>query len=92
MADPNSEKFRRHHGVVWSNAAASDSVYIRAALLRPNFTRLLDAALEFGVPRLKAEWSELQVEPTRETDLASPIVARIIANVEKGFDLAARGN
>jgi hypothetical protein len=92
MANSASENHPRHRGLVWSNAAAGDGVYIRAALLRPTFTRLLDAALEFGVARLEAEWAELQSEPTRETRRAAAIVARIIGNIEKGFNLAARGN
>jgi hypothetical protein len=92
MTTPTSEKCWRHRGLVWSNAAADDSVYIRAALLRPTFTRLLDAALEVGVPRLRAEWTELQLDPTPEVRRAATIVARILANIEKGFNLAARGN
>jgi hypothetical protein len=92
MANSTSDGHRRHRGLVWSNAAADDTVYIRAALLRPTFTRLLDVAREFGVPRLKAEWAELQLEPTRESRRSAPIVARVIANIEKGFNLAARGD
>jgi hypothetical protein len=92
MVTSISETRRRHPGLVWSNATANDSIYIRAALLRPSFTRLLDAALEFGVPRLKSEWAELQLDQMPEVHRAARIVARIIANVEKGFDLAARGD
>jgi len=49
-----ADKFwQRHPGLVWSNPGADDSVHIRAALLRPTFTRLLDVVLEFGLERVR---------------------------------------
>ena len=81
--------WKRHRGLVWSNPDASDSVHIRAALLRPRFERLLDIALEFGMDRMRAEWSELSSEETEELRRARNAVERILDNIEKGFDLAA---
>ena len=75
MVTPISEKQWRLRGLAWSNAAADDGVYIRAALLRPTFTRLLDAALMLGISRLKAEWTELQLDATPEVRRAAAIVA-----------------
>ena len=46
------EFWQRHAGLVWSNPEADDSVHIRAALMRPRFTLLLDIATEFGLERL----------------------------------------
>jgi hypothetical protein len=85
-----TEFWRQHPGLVWSNPAADDSVHIRAALLRPTFTRLLDIAVEFGLERTQNEWAELQGETTREVERAAPAVARIFTNLEKGFALAPR--
>jgi hypothetical protein len=88
-----ADKFwQRHPGLVWSNPGADESVHIRAALLRPTFTRLLDVVLEFGLERIKIEWAKLQPDQTKEAKRAAPVVARIFANIEKGFALAASRN
>ncbi|MEW6306277.1 MAG: hypothetical protein AB1705_22650 [Verrucomicrobiota bacterium] len=87
-----SHFWRRHPGLVWSNPAADDSVYIRAALVRPRFGRLLDIAVEFGLERVRQEWQELMSEPTPEVLRARPIVERILNHVEEGFARAAAGN
>jgi len=81
-----------HRGLVWSNPAASDSTHIRAALVRPRFSLLLEIALEFGVERLRTEWKEIQIDDTREIKYARVPVERILAHIEKGFTLAAAGN
>ncbi len=47
--------WRGHAGLVWSNSQADDGAHIRAALLRPRFGRLLEIAVEFGLPRVRAE-------------------------------------
>ena len=56
MGSNRQDFWKRHPGLVWSNPEAPDSAYIRAALLRPRFGRLLDIALEFGVEQLRREW------------------------------------
>jgi hypothetical protein len=56
----------RHPGLVWSVDRPSDVVLMRAALLAPRFHVLLDACLEFGTARLRAEWQVLQNESTTE--------------------------
>lgn len=78
--------------MVWSNPAASDAVHIRAALVRPRFSLLLEIALEFGVERLRREWRELQADDAREIARARGSVERILAHIEKGFALAAACN
>ena len=86
MERPNSKSFwRRHPGLVWSNSKAGDSVHIRAALLRPRFGRLLDIAVEFGLARLRREWSVLARERTDEARRAAPIVKRILGHIDEGF-------
>jgi hypothetical protein len=87
-----NEFWSKHRGLVWSNPAASDSVYLRAALLRPRFRLLLDIALEFGIERLRSEWKELQTDNTREVVRAHAPVERILKHIEKGFALAAARN
>jgi hypothetical protein len=91
MSAPN-EFWMRHRGLVWSNPAASDSVHIRAALVRPRFGLLLDIALEFGLERLRSEWMELQKDDTHEIARARPSVERILEHIEKGFTIAAARN
>jgi hypothetical protein len=89
----SANKFwERHRGVVWSNPAANDSVHIRAALVRPRFTLLLEIALEFGLERLRSEWTELQKDESREIARALPSVERILEHIEKGFTIAAARN
>ena len=88
-----ADKFwQRHPGLVWSNPEADDSVFIRAALLKPTFTRLLDVVLEFGLEKVKDEWATLQADHSKEVKRAASAVARIFANIEKGFALAASRN
>lgn len=64
-------------------------MYIRAALVRPRFGRLLDIALEFGLERVCREWADLQQDDTPKVARARDSVERILANIRKGFDLAA---
>jgi len=92
MATLHREFWRQHGGLVWSNPEAGDEVRIRAALVRPRFDRLLGIALEFGLDRLRQEWNVLLEEGTSETRRVRATVERILANIEKGFVLAASGN
>jgi hypothetical protein len=89
MAALHAEFWSRHPGLVWSNPEADDAVYIRAALLRPRFDRLLDFALEFGLKRLREEWVELSNENTVQAQRARNSVERILANIGQGFSNAA---
>jgi len=83
------EFWQTHRGLVWSNPAANDSAHIRAALVRPRFGRLLDIVVEFGLERVRGEWAEIQQDDTREIARAREPVERILANIGKGFELAA---
>ena len=89
MGSSKQDFWKGHPGLVWSNPQAPDSVYIRAALLRPRFGRLLDIALEFGAERLRHEWQALVADPTPEVERARAAVERILGNIEQGFALAA---
>ena len=84
--------WNKHRGLVWSNPGADDAIHIRAALVKPRFSRLLAIAVEFGVDRLRSEWDELLVDETDEIKQARASVERILANIEKGFSLAASRN
>jgi len=92
MAASRNQFWQKHPGLVWSNSDAADSVYIRVALLRPRFGRLLEIALEFGLERVRAEWAELLDDPRSETERARDPVERILNNIEKGFALASERN
>jgi hypothetical protein len=88
MASLHREFWQCHPGLAWSNPDADDSVRIRAALLRPQFERLLDIALEFGLERLQGEWAALK-DSSGEARRAHRAVERILTNIEKGFRRAA---
>jgi hypothetical protein len=64
-------------------------VLIRASLLRPRFSQLLDVAHEFGLARVEAEWRLLLQEGTTEARRAETTVERILSNIRKGIDVAA---
>jgi hypothetical protein len=91
-ASCNTRFWQKHSGLVWSNPAADDAVYIRAALLRPRFSRLLDIALEFGVERVRAEWAALHDAGLPEAATAAKPVERILRHIEEGFRRAACGH
>jgi len=92
MATAPSKFWQKHRGLVWSNLAADDAVHIRAALLRPRFSCLLDIALEFGPERLRDEWEKMVAEPTPEVKRARAPVERILKNIEKGRAIASTSN
>jgi hypothetical protein len=52
----------RNPGLVWSVSHPDEAALIRAALVAPRFRTLLDACLEFGLPRVKSEWALLVEE------------------------------
>jgi hypothetical protein len=81
--------WERHPGLIWSNPNASDSIRIRAALLRPRFHILLDIAVEFGPDRLREEWQALCDDRLTDTAPARPIVERCLFNIEEGHRRAA---
>ena len=92
MNAPAHDFWIEHRGLVWSNPAADDSTHIRAALVQPRFRQLLAVAGKFGLERLRREWAELQSDDTREVKRARAAVERILANIEKGFAIAASRN
>jgi hypothetical protein len=87
----HTDFWKAHPGLVWSNPRADDAIFIRAALLRPQFERLLDIAVEFGLERVEAEWKILVEEDTREARRAAGIVARILKHLKEGYDRAHAG-
>jgi hypothetical protein len=84
--------WEKHRGLVWSNPEAGDTVHLRAALLNPRYDCLLEAALVFGVERLREEWRALTEENTPAARRARPIVERILKHIAHGFELSAAGN
>ncbi len=76
---------QRHPELIWSNSQAGDEVFLRAALLKPRFHTVLDACVEFGLGRVRAEWAELVAENTPEARRAAPAVTRMLRNIELGF-------
>ena len=53
----------KYRFLVWSNPKASDSVYLRAALLDPHWVIVLDAVQAFGIQRLLHEWKSIAETP-----------------------------
>ena len=89
MSTSGGQFWQTRRGLVWSNPKAGDSAHIRAALLRPRFGLLLDIALEFGLERLRAEWTVLDHEGTPAAERARRPVERILSHIEEGFARAA---
>lgn len=89
MSAPKNTFWNKHPGLVWSNPAADDSAHIRAALIKPQFSRLLDITIEFGFERLDREWIELQNDDSREVVRARSAVERILTHIQQGFAIAA---
>ncbi len=77
-------------GIVWSNSKASDSFWIRASLLRPQFGVLLRIAQEFGIERVWKEWRVLEADSEdTQAQRARSAVERILTNIEIGFQRRA---
>ncbi|CAN5865182.1 hypothetical protein BH11VER1_BH11VER1_26810 [soil metagenome] len=89
---PSASFASRHPELVWSNRQAGASVWIRAALLKPRFHTLLDAAHSFGLNHVKEEWQVLVSENTKETTRVAGEVDRMLRNIEWGFRNAEAGN
>lgn len=79
---------QRHKSLVWSNANASIDTLLRAALVKPQFDQLLEAATEFGIDRLNALWRGLQKRPDAATLRAAPITNRILKHIQDGYQQA----
>ena len=84
-----SRFWQTQRGLIWSNPTAGDAAHIRAALLRPRFSQLLDIAVEFGLERVREEWTTLQAEHAPEFDRARLPVERILCHIAEGFANAA---
>lgn len=82
-----SRDFRTKHGVAlaWSDRNAPDDVLIRQALLQPRFQVLLDAAVTFGLDKLKGEWMRLRAEESPEALKARPATERMLAHLDDGY-------
>ena len=81
---------QKYPALVWSNRQADDVVFIRRALLDPQFPVLLDAALEFGMDRLEEEWRQLLGEDSVEARRAASVNSRLLTNLRRGYDKTSR--
>jgi len=79
--------FRDKYAVAlaWSNKDAPNDVLIRRALVRPRFQVLLDAAVEFGVDKLTAEWEHLKAEGSSEVMKVCATTDRILKHINDGY-------
>lgn len=71
--------------LAWSNSQASTEVLLRQALIRPDFSILLDAAAEFGLAELQKQWAVLQSMPDPAVKRAAPITSRMLIHIAAGF-------
>lgn len=79
------EKYR---ALVWSNPDAPAEVFIRKALLRADFDAILDAAVEFGLPAIQAQWVALEQSGDPEVLRAASTTTRILKNIADGHQQA----
>jgi hypothetical protein len=88
LSAQSAQFWQKHPGLVWSNRNAGDGVRIRAALMRPMFSTLLDIAVHFGLERLEHEWSVLLTDAETDTERVEPTVSRILKNIRRGYEQA----
>lgn len=81
MAAARQPFTQKYKALVWSNQNAPTEVFIRHALLRPDFSVLLDAAVEYGVPKLVKEWRVLEAEGSRESNRAAATTRRMLTHM-----------
>ncbi len=79
---------QRHKSLVWSNPNASVETLLRAALVKPQFDRLLEAATEVGIKKLNSLWRGLQTHPSTEVLRAAPITNRMLKHIQDGYQQA----
>lgn len=79
------EKYR---ALVWSNPDAPVEVFIRKALLRADFAVILDAAVEFGLAAVQAQWIALEESGEPEVLRAASVTSRILKNISDGYQQA----
>jgi len=82
---PFTQKYRQ---LVWSNPDAPAEVFVRQALLKPDFTVLLDAATEFGLGFVDAQWALLVAEGSKEAARARLATERTLRNIRVGYEQA----
>ncbi len=82
---PFTQKYRQ---LVWSNPDAPAEVFVRQALLKPDFSVLLDAATEFGLDFVDAQWAVLMAEGSKEAVRARPATERTLRNIRVGYEQA----
>lgn len=78
---PRQPFVQKYKTLVWSNPEAPVDVFIRKALLRPDFSVLLDAADEFGVSKLQTEWRMLLEEGSVEAQRAAQTTTRMLTHM-----------
>lgn len=84
---PFKQKYRQ---LVWSNPDAPAEVFVRQALLKPDFSVLLDAATEFGLAFVDEQWAVLVAEGSKEAVRALAVTGRTLRNIRYGFEQANR--
>lgn len=82
---PFTQKYRQ---LAWSNPDAPAEVFVRQALLKPDFSVLLDAATEFGLDFVDAQWAVLMAEGSKEAVRARPATERTLRNIRGGYEQA----
>lgn len=82
---PFTQKYRH---LVWSNPDAPAEVFVRQALLKPDFSVLLDAATEYGLDFVDAQWAVLMAEGSKEAVRAMGATERTLRNIRSGYEQA----
>ena len=89
VAAPARTGFRqKYRKLVWSNPEAPAEVFVRQALLKPDFSVLLDAATEFGLDFVDQQWTLLQAEASQAAMRAAPVTQRMLRNIRHGYEQA----
>lgn len=78
----------KYKALVWANPKAPPEVFVRKALLCPDFSVLLDAAVEFGLSFVQEQWRVLEAEKSKDAVRASPTTTRMLRNLADGYQQA----
>lgn len=72
-------------GLAWSNSAITDEVLIRKALVTGRFSVILQACLDFGLDRVRSQWTVVSQDSEMTSLMTRQLINDIINNITKGF-------
>lgn len=75
-------------GLAWSNPSISDDTLIRKALTTGRFSVILQACLDYGLERVRQQWSRVLQHPELTSPKLRWLTGDILDNISQGFSQA----